>query len=632
MPVLPLDPTFGAGPADVTPDTLADLHQHALCSSTGGFFPVGLFGTWHGGVHLTAHPGDDDPVLGRPVYVPTGGEVVAARLGTAEQAHTALGSTNAVLTRHRWRGAPYFMLFQHLELTGAGALICGATAEARPLPSWLAAACGHRVTSDMKLRADPFGGAIGTLQAGDRVLLRGGPLDPVEPSDAFGPDTRGRMADLNVPDAAHVREEDGYLWARVRVLRSGSEIEAGTVGAMAIKRVSDGRTYVDGDGVLAASGRQSLAEGAMTALEAPVAAGAVLGWTGPFGPEPGSASLPPLSDTAKKLMRRHLGRAGQIASLQIPRANLVHWEVFSEDPVFGMEQRSADGSLRDGIDPDETAVVPIWWQRAEDLDDDLAIDSEQVLEALEEVQELKNERFPWLPSRAASWFEEYDELSQTEVLRFYMDGYGARLQTCACRFHTAWGLADAESTATEAGWDVASTQALQWWDDVSGAIYGFPATKHVWHYPPIEALRAVQWETERQQPTFHVEIDGERHAVERFEDIRDLVFADMDVASSTIPELAESADPSGWKRCDARCMGWMSPCRSRMTRRSLPPSSFAGTGMGGSTGGLPALGPRGATPPTCTNCSSTLPIPTACPLFRISMPTCGRRSASRKGI
>ena len=383
------------------------------------------------------------------------------------------------------------MLFQHLELTGAGALICGATAEARPLPSWLAAACGHRVTSDMKLRADPFGGAIGTLQAGDRVLLRGGPLDPVEPSDAFGPDTRGRMADLNVPDAAHVREEDGYLWARVRVLRSGSEIEAGTVGAMAIKRVSDGRTYVDGDGVLAASGRQSLAEGAMTALEAPVAAGAVLGWTGPFGPEPGSASLPPLSDTAKKLMRRHLGRAGQIASLQIPRANLVHWEVFSEDPVFGMEQRSADGSLRDGIDPDETAVVPIWWQRAEDLDDDLAIDSAQVLEALEEVQELKNERFPWLPSRAASWFEEYDELSQTEVLRFYMDGYGARLQTCACRFHTAWGLADAESTATEAGWDVASTQALQWWDDVSGAIYGFPNTKHVWHYPPIEALRAV---------------------------------------------------------------------------------------------------------------------------------------------
>ena len=83
-----------------------------------------------------------------------------------------------------------------------------------------------------------------------------------------------------------------------------------------------------------------------------------------------------------------------------------------------MEQRSADGSLRDGIDPDETAVVPIWWQRAEDSGDDLAINGERVLEALEEVQEFKNERFPWLPSGASSWFEDYDELSQAEALRF----------------------------------------------------------------------------------------------------------------------------------------------------------------------------------------------------------------------
>ena len=544
MPVLPLDPTIGADLADVTPDALTNLHQHALCSSTGGFYPVGLFGTWHGGLHLTAHPDDDDPALGSPVRMPTGGSVVAIRLGDhTSPACTDLGSTNFVLTRHRWRDMPYFMLFQHLELTGASALIRGATAEARPLPSWLAAACGHRVTADMRLRAHPFGDTIATLKAGDRVLLRGGPLDPVEPSDAFGPDTRGALTDLNVLDSAHVREEDGYLWARVHVLSTRSTIEAGTVGAMAIRKSATGRTYIDGDGVLTASERQSLTEGDIVCLEAAVPAGDTLGWTGPFGPEPGSASLPPLSNTAKKLMRRHLGRDGQIASLQIPRANAVHWEIFSEDPVFGMEQRSADGSLREGIDPKSTDVVPIRWQRAQDLDDDLAIDSKRVLEALEEVQELEDERFPWLPSRASSWFENYDELSQTEVLRFYMDGYGARLQTCACRFHTAWGLPDAEGTATEAGWDVEATQALQWWDAVAGAIDGFPDTKHVWHYPPIEALRAVQWETERQQPTFHVEISGERHMVERFEDIRDLVFADMNVASPTIPELAETADP-----------------------------------------------------------------------------------------
>lgn len=467
--------------------------------------------------------------------MPTGGEVVAARLGTiGSGAETDLGSTNFVLTRHRWNDTPYFMLFQHLELAGAGEILRGDTEANRPCLRWLADACGHRVTTEMNMRADPFGDEIGTLQAGDRVLLRGGPLDPVEPSDAFGADTEGAVEGLQVPASAHVREDGGYLWARVRVLRSSGDLEAGTVGAMAIRKISSARDYIDGDGVLSTEQRQSLAAGEVTGLDTPVSAGEVLGWTGPFGPEAGTNALPELSDTARKLMRRHLGRAGQIASLQIPRACLVHWEVFSEEPVFGLEHREANGSLREGLGADDASIVPIRWNRAEDLDDDLAIDSKQVLDALTEAQELTNEGWPWS--------EDYGELTQEEVLRFYFQGYGSRLQTCACRFHTAWGLADAESTAEKAGWDVEATDALQWWDDVARVVDGFPETKHVWHYPPIEALRAIQWAADRARPRFFVELGGETCEVERFEDIRDRVFGAMNVEASTIPDLTASAD------------------------------------------------------------------------------------------
>lgn len=59
----------------------------------GGFYPVGVNQTWHGGIHLEAP-------AGTPVRPLLKGELVAAHLAPAD-AHPEVGSNNFVLLRHR---------------------------------------------------------------------------------------------------------------------------------------------------------------------------------------------------------------------------------------------------------------------------------------------------------------------------------------------------------------------------------------------------------------------------------------------------------------------------------------------------------------------------------------------------
>lgn len=73
-------------------------HVNAERPGTGGYYPIGVEGQWHGGMHLHV-------AQGTPVRAMFGGTVVAARNGPA----TALGSNNFVLLRHE------------LEVAGGGA-------------------------------------------------------------------------------------------------------------------------------------------------------------------------------------------------------------------------------------------------------------------------------------------------------------------------------------------------------------------------------------------------------------------------------------------------------------------------------------------------------------------------------
>jgi hypothetical protein len=98
----------------------------------GGWYPMGLNQTWHGGIHLTA-------ARGTPVRAMFDGVVVAARFGSSP---TRLGHNNFVLLRHdvpippRTRGGEpkrfeFFSLYMHLE-----PIDFGVTGD--DLPRWVA--------------------------------------------------------------------------------------------------------------------------------------------------------------------------------------------------------------------------------------------------------------------------------------------------------------------------------------------------------------------------------------------------------------------------------------------------------------------------------------------------------------
>ena len=86
-------------------------YQNNEADETGGYYPIGLGGQWHGGVHLHA------PV-GTPVRAMFEGTVVAAHNGPS----TSLGSNNFVLVRHEKPFDPldekrkfvFFSLYMHL--------------------------------------------------------------------------------------------------------------------------------------------------------------------------------------------------------------------------------------------------------------------------------------------------------------------------------------------------------------------------------------------------------------------------------------------------------------------------------------------------------------------------------------
>lgn len=136
----------------------------------------------------------------------------------------------------------------------------------------------------------------------------------------------------------------------------------------------------------------------------------------------------------------------------------VHWELFSEHPM---------------VEP---------WEQLEDLDDDLTFDAPtKVFDRIE---------FDGPPGFARDRM-----LLPEEVRDFYASGRAEFFRRSQCRFRSEWGL-DVAATVARLDAQHFTTDGFAeqiapylWWDAAkAGAGDAMPASKHVWHYNPIEFL------------------------------------------------------------------------------------------------------------------------------------------------
>jgi hypothetical protein len=98
---------------------------HNTEAGKGGWFPLGVSRTWHGGVHLYAN-------AGTKVHALADGEIVGCRVGEAEDAK-AYGSRNFVIVKHTWQAKTkdFYSLYMHPS-PGARPSSCGPRTTSRP--------------------------------------------------------------------------------------------------------------------------------------------------------------------------------------------------------------------------------------------------------------------------------------------------------------------------------------------------------------------------------------------------------------------------------------------------------------------------------------------------------------------
>jgi hypothetical protein len=147
--------------------------------------------------------------------------------------------------------------------------------------------------------------------------------------------------------------------------------------------------------------------------------------------------------------------AGTAGSEQCGQPTTIHWEIFSED------------------------LLLLSWRTAEDSGEDFTIDSQSILSLVEQD----------------GWGDN-DTLTAEEVARFYAKDMDApRLRTCACRFHSEWGIDPGKALGrlSTRWWSAGMKERLepyQWWQEAKAAGVPLPPSPCVWHYNPISLLAA----------------------------------------------------------------------------------------------------------------------------------------------
>lgn len=160
----------------------------------------------------------------------------------------------------------------------------------------------------------------------------------------------------------------------------------------------------------------------------------------------------------------------------------VHWEIFSEEPLV------------------------MGWSELEDDDEDLRVDLPLWIYGVVETHVMPAE------------FEQDKIFTPAEIANFYADDRSNFLRMTRCQFRSEWGVDIDKLVGDLTGreWNTtglaAQLRPYVWWDEVAGAVDGFPSSPHVWHYNPIELIGLYQAHLDALQPPSVVVRDPDLYA------------------------------------------------------------------------------------------------------------------------
>jgi hypothetical protein len=496
----PFDLGGGLAP---TEDATAAYYQHTEVEHQGGYFPIGANTVWHGGVHLRVD-------RGTPVRAPCDGKLVAARLSD-DPAHASghFGSRSFVLLAHEVAGsvlnktAPRGKLIGYVlrasvnmrgrpTTSGARLIVLEPGDELRRLDDEEPSADGF-TWAHVEVSAAANAGKLGTVgyvairpewytavredhtvEALDEeqtytfyslyMHLGCEPLDGssealdqvtwlhAEPSTS----SEALTAAVGEPPSPNAAADVQRVQARLKVHGVYSGPESGSYDAATKAAIEQfqGQMVRDGiirgvDVIISPGGRtwttlqrapqrarpqldealvDALRSGDVVALDKPIGGGEVLWTSGEYG-SPGH------------------------------RAELIHWEIFSAEPLL----------------PGRTKV--------EDDDDDFNLDNAQIVDMVEQD---------------TGWWESDEILTLAEIVRFYAEHPSAKLlRDYQCRFISEWAVDLDVAIPKMHGAHLFSTHGLAqrmqpylWWQEAEAQGVALPDPK-CWHYNPITFTRAL---------------------------------------------------------------------------------------------------------------------------------------------
>lgn len=503
------------GESEITEDALENAYNLAASASTGGMYPVGANGLWHGGVHLSLR-------AEAPVYACAPGRIVAARLDPDDDRATCeFGHTNFILTKHTWppsasaeEGTPFFALYMHLAPTPLKPV-----AQRADVAPWLTGKPLRRVTAESGLTVRHRPRLSGNRYGG---VPNGGLLKP-----------RGEPS-----------ERDGYRWQEVGVLRQDLE------GYVALGPLENGRLQTQWTEQASPPGKSDLVgqlkSGDVAKLDVPVRGGEMLWWCGEYGRDfEYCEEFQKVMDDAVANAMEMMGEGFDHPEL-IERAPTLHWEIFSGEKIFGAgtnnqgaSQNGTDGGTENGENENDGSTedleMPSWTTKVSSKSNRIFNPEESgALSLIEQVREESE-----IPDPTAYRTCELDDKKAV----YFLDA-GKQLRTYAVKHVSECGIQDLDRAIEKSPGRTESVKddlkALQWWDEAKSAGVKLPESPKVWHYHPVTALKALA----AKRPRFFANVGGKQKEVATYEDVRDAVFQHHGVPEQIggIEDLHESDD------------------------------------------------------------------------------------------
>lgn len=487
----------GAG-TKVTAESVAALYKHTEVDHKGGYFPLGSNTVWHGGVHLRVKKGT-------PVLAAFDGRIVAARLSDApDEAQGHYGDRNFVLLEHEVAGSTLNKMIPVGKLIGF--VVTTQATNMRDQASTSGAVVAQLVARDeLDLVEEKYVEAGGLRWAHVKVKSAAdapkvGKQGFVAVKDAWYLARRESAPGGKLDDAKIYKFYSLSMHLRGEALDAGNKALAGVkwllapppapppayTGSIAESVGEGGKNRTDDVRAV----QQRLTEhghykGAVNGTcDAPTIA-AIKAFQGTYSRSP-DGRVDPGGKTWKELCKPPSKaaapafepalvsalRTGDVVKLDKRvaagdvlwtsgeygspghRAELIHWEVFSED------------NLMPGFTP------------VEDTDDDFNMDIARIKDLIQQ------ERGFW---------ESDDILTLDEIVDFYARQPNARaLRAYACKFLNEWAVDLDKAIPAMMDANRFTTYGLKermaphlWWKEAAGKQVPLPASAKCWHYNPI---------------------------------------------------------------------------------------------------------------------------------------------------